>query len=240
MSRIIKGIYLEPAAEAREIEFDDTLETLQKLVGGYIEAFYPFPDEVAIICNDEGKINGMDPNRPIYDEDGNMVDILFGPAIIVGISGEDFSSLTNEQEKKYMSIFENAYRFSLENGRVVPQRLASAPAKVGDYIHLLDVIGLERYNGRCGYVKSIDPFGQLHGTWGSVELGEGDVYEIINDVPAAADIAKKHCGELGWDGFELAINPLDMIFYNGVELGEDARIRLDESKQRGEWSLEWS
>ena len=45
---------------------------MQAMVGGDIEVTYPFEDEVAIILNESGKINGLPLNRAIYTEDGDM------------------------------------------------------------------------------------------------------------------------------------------------------------------------
>ena len=44
-------------------EIDGRLETMQSLVGGIIQAVYPFEEPVAVICNDEGKLLGLPPNR---------------------------------------------------------------------------------------------------------------------------------------------------------------------------------
>ena len=65
-------------------------------------------DEVAIICNEEGKINGMNPNRDIG------YDIIFGPFLIVGETSEDGEdrSLTDEQIEKYKELFNEK---SIEN-----------------------------------------------------------------------------------------------------------------------------
>ena len=41
------------------------LKPLQEIVGGYIEAVYPFDDPVAIICNEEGKLNSLEMNRAL-------------------------------------------------------------------------------------------------------------------------------------------------------------------------------
>lgn len=50
----------------------DTLESMQSLVEGDIEEYMPFEDEVAIICNDEGKMNGLPLNRAVYSEPENV------------------------------------------------------------------------------------------------------------------------------------------------------------------------
>src|SRR5699024_6863922 len=51
------------------------LEAMQELVGGDIEEYMPFEDEVAIICNEEGKIIGLPLNRAIYSEE--VVDMRY-------------------------------------------------------------------------------------------------------------------------------------------------------------------
>ena len=53
----ISVILVEPGRYPKLIEIEDTLEAMQSLVEGDIEEYMPFEDEVAIICNDEGKMN---------------------------------------------------------------------------------------------------------------------------------------------------------------------------------------
>ena len=54
----ITVVFLEPGKLARIEQIDASLEGLQGAVGGYIEAMYPFEEQVCVICNEEGKING--------------------------------------------------------------------------------------------------------------------------------------------------------------------------------------
>jgi hypothetical protein len=61
-----------------------TLENLQKTVGGYIETV-TF-NEWVILCNENGKIEGLPYNMRI----GNL-DVLVGTIIVLGIAGEEFS-----------------------------------------------------------------------------------------------------------------------------------------------------
>lgn len=64
----ISVLLVEPNKYPKMIEIDDTLEAMQGVVGGDIEEYMPFEDEVAIICNEEGKLIGLPPNRAIYAE----------------------------------------------------------------------------------------------------------------------------------------------------------------------------
>ena len=69
----IKVILFEPNKLAKVTEIDHTLEGMQRVVKGSIEAFYPFDDPVCIVCNEEGKLNGMQPNRAVYSEGDRYV-----------------------------------------------------------------------------------------------------------------------------------------------------------------------
>lgn len=88
MYQKIKVILLEPGKLARTAEIDS-----------------PFDESVCIICNEEGKINGMEPNRSVKDENGDLLDFIFGPAFLCGCKGEDFDSLSDEQATRYSQIF---------------------------------------------------------------------------------------------------------------------------------------
>ena len=61
----MKVIIVEPHKQARIEEIGRELEDFQEIVGGYIEAIYPFDDPVAIVCNDEGKMMGAELNRAL-------------------------------------------------------------------------------------------------------------------------------------------------------------------------------
>ena len=101
----IKVVLLEPGKLARTAEIGTSLEILQKVVDGLIEPFYPFEEQVCIVCNDEGKINGMMQKRSVKNEDGVMVDFICGPAFICDCRSESFDSLSDEQLARYTKMF---------------------------------------------------------------------------------------------------------------------------------------
>lgn len=96
-----------PGKTAQVIEIEGGLEGMQKFVGGFIEAVYPFDDPVAIVCNEEGKLNGMKPNRALYTEDGEMFDIVAGPMFVCGLGEENFVSLQGELLEKYLDKYKH-------------------------------------------------------------------------------------------------------------------------------------
>lgn len=100
-----------PGQYAEMTEIKAGLSSLQDIVGGYIEATYPFSEPVAIICNEEGKINGMRLNRAVKDEEGNMLDIIAGPFIVCGLGEENFTSLQPEYREKFEKMFKKPEAF---------------------------------------------------------------------------------------------------------------------------------
>ena len=52
----MKVLRVRPKHYPEVIDIDCSLESLQKEVEGPIQAVYPWDDEVALICNEEGKL----------------------------------------------------------------------------------------------------------------------------------------------------------------------------------------
>lgn len=113
----ITVVFLEPGKLARIEQIDASLEGLQGAVGGYIEAMYPFEEQVCVICNEEGKINGMPWNRAIR-MDGQILDVIAGPFFICDCRGENFDSLSAEQQHKYLKLFKYPERVMKINGEI--------------------------------------------------------------------------------------------------------------------------
>lgn len=68
-AKTISVLLIQPGKYPKTVAIEDSLEAMQALVGGDIEEYMPFDDEVAIICNEEGKVNGLPLNRAVYAEE---------------------------------------------------------------------------------------------------------------------------------------------------------------------------
>lgn len=66
--KTISVLLVQPNKYPKMIEIENELEAMQRIVGGDIEEYMPFEDEIAIVCNEEGKVNGLPLNRAIYVE----------------------------------------------------------------------------------------------------------------------------------------------------------------------------
>ena len=113
----MKVIVMAPEKEPEVKEIKRGLESLQAVVGGYIEAIYPFDDEVALVCNEEGKLNGLPVSMALVNN-GQLVEMIAGTCFICGIDKDDFCSLSDEMCAKYMDKFENPVGFVLLDGMV--------------------------------------------------------------------------------------------------------------------------
>ena len=107
----MKVLIIEPMKAPYTKEIESTLDSLKEIVEGGIQTTYPFDDMVCIVCNDEAKNLGLDPNRALYDEKGRIYDIIAGTFLIVGINEDDFCSLTEEQIEKYKKLFQHPEQF---------------------------------------------------------------------------------------------------------------------------------
>lgn len=117
--KTMKVIVLEPMKEAYLKEIEKSLTGMQKVVGGYIQGIYPFEEEVCLVVNDEGKINGLPLNRALFDDNGKIYDIIAGTAFICGCSKDSFVSLSKKHQEKFLAMFKYPETFVSMNGEIV-------------------------------------------------------------------------------------------------------------------------
>lgn len=96
----MKILFVEPGKEAQPAEIQGALKEMQAIVGGQIQALYPWEDSVALICNDEGKLLRLPLNRMLED-----YDVIAGNFFICGIEGDEFVSLSDPLMIKYQKKF---------------------------------------------------------------------------------------------------------------------------------------
>ena len=104
----MKILIVEPGNKPRPAEIEGSLASMQKIVGGPIQALYPFRAPVALICNDEGKLLNLPLNRPLYDPDtGVLYDVVAGTFFLCAApAGSDhFESLSEEQIQRYSKYY---------------------------------------------------------------------------------------------------------------------------------------
>lgn len=112
--RKIRILKIEPKKLPYEKEISNNLSGIQKEVEGIFICVY-LDDNCILVCNDEGKMNGMELNRRFGR------DIIAGPFFIVGNSSDgEFKSLTDGQVEKYTARFEEIQEFTGEEIEAKP------------------------------------------------------------------------------------------------------------------------
>ena len=104
----MKILMVSPGQMPVTRDIDEDLASLQSIVGGPIQAVYPFEERVALICHEEGKLLGLPLNRCLrWEETGEIYDIIAGTFFLCAAppNSDHFESLTPEQIKRY------TYRF---------------------------------------------------------------------------------------------------------------------------------
>ena len=124
----MKILVVEPGKHPYEKEIEGTLKEMQKIVGGRIQALYPFRDEVGVVCNDDGISLQMPFNRKIDEEC-----YIFGTFFVCGLGAEDFTSLPENLMEKYRKRFYSP-QFYTASGvyNLPPERYRLLMVKLGE------------------------------------------------------------------------------------------------------------
>lgn len=97
----MRAVYKQPGHVPEIFDLDNELVPIQGFIGGYIETV-PLDGDFLLICNEEGKLLGLEPN--IFLISGTCVDEIVGPILVVKNNGEEFGELTEEEADKVCSI----------------------------------------------------------------------------------------------------------------------------------------
>lgn len=114
MTNTMKVLVCEPHKRPYIKDIEHTLENLQDIVGGYIQALYPFEDEAAVICNEEGLCLGLELNRNVEGY-GPVAGTFF----VCGLTEDNFTGLTDAQVERYALLYKNPEIFMRIGKRII-------------------------------------------------------------------------------------------------------------------------
>jgi len=119
----MKALVIAPDKHPYVEDISPDYKSLQRAVDGYFQAVYPWDDPVALICNEEGKLEGLPLNRALRDEDGEVYDIIAGTFLIVGLTEDNFGDLSPELTEKYRAMFDCPEVFLRIGDRIIVNRV---------------------------------------------------------------------------------------------------------------------
>lgn len=131
-------LVVEPGYLPYEKEIPDTLNAdehlraLQEIVGGWIQAIYPYDEDVAIVCNEEGLINGLPFNRSVPGGYGGV----FGTFFICGLGEDNFCSLPPKLMERFKSEYAHSeILIAAEGDKLYTLKVSSHPKQTENPPH---------------------------------------------------------------------------------------------------------
>lgn len=93
----MRAMRKRPGEAWEAIEVENELKPLQQAVGGYLESF-TFAEDACVLCDEEGLLKGKPYNTTVCGVP------FVGTVLIVGVAGEDFADLTEQQEARLRAM----------------------------------------------------------------------------------------------------------------------------------------
>ena len=124
-------LMVEPGKAPYETQIGDDLQSMQALVGGHLEAVYPFEQPAALVCCESGKLDGLPFNRALRDADGDVYDIIVGNFFIVGLGQSDFTDLPHELAEQFAEQFRQPEMFLRMCDKIVATPISEEQTQSG-------------------------------------------------------------------------------------------------------------
>lgn len=93
----MRAMRKRPREAWEPIEVENELKPLQQEVGGYLESF-TFAEDACVLCDEEGRMKRKPYNTTVCGVS------FVGTILIVGVAGEDFADLTEQQEARLRAM----------------------------------------------------------------------------------------------------------------------------------------
>ncbi len=104
MNKIMRVVLVEPKKKAVVKSINGSLESMQKIVGGYIEAI-ALDEKNTLICNEEGRLLNLPFCRALVDDRKTVRSVIAGTFFICAREGNEYASLDDASAEKYQKQF---------------------------------------------------------------------------------------------------------------------------------------
>ncbi len=147
----MKVVVRKPGQNPERKEIENDLKVLQEIVGGLIEHITIYKegeDWFGMLCNEEGKLIGLEPNFKLYTE------TIVGTVVFVGHDGEDFGDLPEDAYELLMDP--GSYRLE-DKKRPSEWRIAHQGAGGEIYIRVYRLRDISKpdHSGNREYLRAI-------------------------------------------------------------------------------------
>lgn len=104
---LIKVLLVEPFSKPKMITIENNYQAISEIICGDVDEYMPFEDDVALLCNSDGKRLSLSASHTVTDTETGKTEIIYGSFILVGASEFDteYHSLDDDLIDKYMDLF---------------------------------------------------------------------------------------------------------------------------------------
>lgn len=104
---LIKVLLVEPFDKPKIITIENNYQAISEIVCGDVDEYMPFEDNVALLCNADGKRLSLSASHTVTDIETGKAELIYGSFILVGTSEFDieYHSLYDNLTDKYTDLF---------------------------------------------------------------------------------------------------------------------------------------
>ena len=115
-NNLIRCLLVRPHRLPEELEIDNTIHAIEKVVGGKT-AVMDIPElgsSIAVIIREEADVFTPEKNRPLFDREGKPCGCIYGDFIIAGIRNGSFRSLSDSELARAERNYRQPYEITIE------------------------------------------------------------------------------------------------------------------------------
>lgn len=104
---LIKVLLVEPFNKPKMITIENNYQAISEIICGDVDEYMPFEDNVALLCNADGKRLSLSASHTVTDIETGKTELIYGSFILVCTSKFDteYHSLDDDLIDKYMDLF---------------------------------------------------------------------------------------------------------------------------------------
>ena len=104
---LIKVLLVEPFNKLKMITIENNYQAISEIVCGDVDEYMPFEDDVALLCNVDGKRLSLSASHTVTDTETGKTELIYGSFILIGAGefDDEYHSLDDDLIDKYMDLF---------------------------------------------------------------------------------------------------------------------------------------